>query len=299
MLESFSDVYVGNASGSVAADSAPVLFYSDAEISQASRRQYQGETYDSELVNNVRAGYDDGFVIASRRNLNLEASEFPFRMVFNCWGQLRHTVLDDDDPRDNLNEFQLKRGRLTFSGHAFTPDFVYFVQLDGRSSSGDDVRLLDYNLSYDLGRHAWGLAPGVIGFRTGKWKVPFSTARYLSGREFEFSDRSMASIFFDVNRSFAWGLFGAPANPIIPWDWEVAIFNGLVTGGAETGSAGALDDNFAYSARVLAYPTGDWGTGELADFDWHNDLATRIGFGFANSTVNEFNSFKSAEHEPL
>jgi hypothetical protein len=294
MLESFPDVYVASAE-SDGAVSEPVLFYADPAISQVACRQCQGESYNAEWANNVRAGYEDGFVIASRRNLNLETSDFPFRMVINGWGQLRHTVLDSEAPTENINQFQLKRGRLTFSGHAFTREFVYLLQLDGRSSSGDDVRLLDYNLSYDLGHHAWGMDPGVFGFRTGKWKVPFTVSRYLSGREFEFADRSMASIFFDVNRSFAWGLFGAPADPIIPWDWEVAIFNGLVTGGAETGSSGALDDNFAYSARVLAYPTGDWGTGELADFDWHDDLATRIGFGYANSTVNrlgttEFNS---------
>ena len=31
----------------------------------------------------------------------------------------------------------------------------------------------------------------------------------------------------------------------MPLDWEIAVFNGLVTGGAETGSSGELDDNFA------------------------------------------------------
>ena len=159
------------------------------------------------------------------------------------------------------------------------------------------MRLLDYFLTYDIGHHLWGCEKGTIGFRTGKYKVPFNMARYLSGRELEFSDRSMSSMFFDVNRSLAWGLFGEPKNGRLPWDWEVAIFNGLVTGGAETGSSGSLDDNFAYSARLFAYPTGEWGKGELADLGWHDTLATRIGAGFANSTINrlganEFNSVR-------
>jgi hypothetical protein len=93
-------------------------------------------------------------------------------------------------------------------------------------------------------------------------------------------------MFFDVNRSFAWGLYGRTTCLRTPLNWEVAIFNGLVTGGAETGSSGTLDNNFAYSARIHTFPTGEWGRGSLADFDWHDTLATRIGAGFANSTID-------------
>jgi len=69
-------------------------------------------------------------------------------------------------------------------------------------------------------------------------------------------------------------------------NWEVAIFNGLVTGGAETGSAGTLDNNFAYSGRIHTFPTGTWGTGGLADFEGHCQPATRIGMGYATSTID-------------
>jgi hypothetical protein len=108
------------------------------------------------------------------------------------WGQRRHTVLDSQGANPDVNPFQLKRGRLVFAGRAFTPDFSYFVQLDGRSS-GDDVRLLDCVLAYDLGHHVFGFDVGAFGFKTGKYKMPFTITRYLSGREFEFTDRSMAS----------------------------------------------------------------------------------------------------------
>jgi hypothetical protein len=77
----------------------------------------------------------------------------------------------------------------------------------------------------------------------------------------------------------------------------MAIFNGFVTGGAETGSVGALDNNFAYSARVMAFPTGEWGAGTLADFDWHESLATRVGAGYAGTALDrngptEFNMIR-------
>jgi hypothetical protein len=247
------------------------------------------ETADGNLdwLNDVKVGYDGGFLIGTAEALDLQASDYPFRLRINGWGQLRHAYKDSGGDNRDRNEFQLKRARLVFSGSAFTPDFNYFVQMDGRSSSGDNLRLLDYFLSYDVGHHKLGLDKGQFGLRTGRWKMPFHMARYLSGREFEFSDRSMSSTFFDVNRSLGWGMYGKTKRFRVPVNWEVAIFNGLVTGGAETGSSGNLDTNFAYSARTFWYPTGEWGKGQLADLDWHCDLATRVGVGFANSTINE------------
>ena len=248
----------------------------------------------------LKVGYDGGFVIGNQNAVDLEADDYPFLLRFNGWGQLRHTILESANSNPDQNFFQLKRARLIFSGSAFTPDFEYYVQLDGRSSSGDDVRLLDYFLTYDFGSHRLGLERGTIGFKTGRYKMPFNMARYLSGREFEFADRSVASTFFDVNRSLAWGLYGQSEGFYVPINWETAIFNGLVTGGAETGSAGSLDDNFAYSFRAFSYLGSPWGKGQLADFECHQTPAIRTGIGIANSTIDsiggsEFNRVRVAD----
>ncbi len=159
------------------------------------------------------------------------------------------------------------------------------------------MRLLDYYLSYDFGHDQFGLEKGTIGFRTGQYKMPFTIARWLSGKEFEFADRSVASTYFDINRSLAWGLYGQTSRFRVPIEWETAIFNGFVTGGAETGSSGDLDDNFAYSFRLQGYPIGQWGAGQLADFEDHDHLAMRVGCAFAATTVNrsgttEFNTLR-------
>jgi hypothetical protein len=248
-------------------------------------------------LDSVKVGYDNGFVIASERELDLRTSNFPFRLKLNGWGQLRHTILDSKGPNRDINQFQLKRGRLAWSGCAFDPNVSYFIQLDGRSSSGDDIRLLDYYLSYDFGHQGLGLRRGSLGFRTGKYKMPFTLARWMSGQQFEFTDRSMASTYFDVNRSFGWGLYGDTDSFLFPLGWEAALFNGLVTGGAETGSSGTLDNNFAYSARIRGFPIGEWGEGSLADFDWHQSLAMRVGAGIALTTIDrtgttEFNRLR-------
>ncbi len=242
-----------------------------------------GGQYD--WLDDSKVGYDGGFIIASPRREDLSASTLPYVMKINGWGQLRHTILDSDGPNRDVNQLQLKRARIVFSGSAFTPDFQYFLQLDGRSTSGDDIRLLDYYLRYDWGHHRLGLERGRFGILTGRYKVPFNLARWLSGREFEFADRSVSSIFFDVNRSLASSFYGK-----LDWfgpsvNWEFSIFNGLVTGGAETGSSGTLDNNFAVSGRASTQLFGDWGDGQLADFDLHEQLVARLGCGFALSEI--------------
>ncbi len=245
----------------------------------------------------IRVGYDKGFVIAAQQTTDLGIGDSPFQLKINGWGQLRQTIFDSKGPNNDLNQFQLQRARVIASGSVFTPDFSYFIQIDGRSSSGDNVRLLDYYLTYDLGHHRLGWDEGRIGLKTGQYKIPFTMSRWLSGREFQFADRSVASTYFDVNRSLAWGIYGKTPGSIIPINWEVALFNGLVTGGAETGSSGSLDNNFAYSGRIYFYPNGEWGEGQLADFDCHDQIATRVGAAVASTTINrigstEFNSLR-------
>lgn len=237
-------------------------------------------------LEHVDVGYDDGFVIASEPDVGLEVAEAPFLLRLNGLGQLRQTHFESRSSNPDLNQFQLIRGRLIFSGHAFTPDFRYFVQLDGRSSQGDEIRLLDYFMEFDLGQNWLDLERDVLIFKAGRYKVPFTFARFLSAREFQFTDRSVASMYFDLNRSLAWGLAGQTDRWTVPIEWETALFNGFVTGGAETGSSGALDNKFAYSARIFAFPCGDWGTGTLADFDWHESLATRVGGGYAGTMID-------------
>ncbi len=248
----------------------------------------------------LRVGYDGGFVIASQNTMKVGSAEDPYRLVINGWGQLRDTVFDSKGAGSDLNQLQLKRARLVFSGNAFTPEFRYYVQLDGRSNSGDAVRILDYYLTYDLGHHIWKIDRDTLGFKTGLYKMPFSLARQLSGKELQFADRSMSSMYFDVNRSLAWGLYGKLDALDTPINWEVALFNGLVTGGAETGSSGDLDNNNAVSARISCFPTGDWQSGQLADFTIHDSFASRLGAGCAFTTIDrsgqtEFNALRSVD----
>ena len=204
-------------------------------------------------LNDVRVGYDRGFLIASGVAPDDDLSEAPFLLRLNGLGQLRATHFDSQSDNPDLNQFQLIRGRLAFSGHALTPDLRYFVQLDGRSSAGDEFRLLDYIIEFDAGRHWLDWDRNALIFKAGRYKVPFTFARFMSAREFQFTDRSVASMFFDLNRSLGWGLGGQTEFGRVPLEWEACLFNGFVTGGAETGSAGSLDNNLAHCGGFLRF----------------------------------------------
>ena len=257
--------------------------FSDVETTAASSSLQSLPSW----IHTTYVGYDRGFVIASGPNAGVDRSEAPFLLRMSGMGQLRETRFESRSSSDlDLNQFQLIRGRMTFSGNAFTPNFRYFVQLDGRSSSGTEFRLLDYFMEFDLGQHWLDMNRDALVFKAGRYKVPFTLARFLSSREFQFADRSVASMYFDLNRSLAWGLDGQTEYWGVPIEWEVSLFNGFVTGGSETGSAGALDNNLAYSARLFVFPMGDWGTGTLADLDWHDTVATRVGAGYGGTTID-------------
>ena len=135
------------------------------------------DTTNLDWLNEIKVGYDKGFLIASKKSLDLDAAENPFRLKFNGWGQLRSVSIDSNGANPDQNQFQLQRARIALSGSAFTEDFSYFLQMDGRSSSGDDIRLLDYYLDYDIGHHSWGFDPDSLVFQTGRFKMPTNLAR--------------------------------------------------------------------------------------------------------------------------
>ncbi len=233
-----------------------------------------------------RVGYDRGFYIASDRGPDRPVGDEAYFLRFNGWGHFRMTNSEAFGGNDGFNQLQLKRARLIFSGHAFTPAFSWLVALDGRSQADGAIRLLDYFLDYDLGSAALGLESKRLALKLGQYKIPFTLSRFLSAQEMQFTDRSVSSMFFDANRSLAFGAYGERQHSASLWTWETAVFNGLVTGGAETGAAGGLDNNFAVSGRLASYWGGDWGSDDQCDYDFHESPVYRLGGAFAASSID-------------
>ena len=222
------------------------------------------------------SGYNNGFFI--------ESVESPFRLKMDAWLQFRHAYFNTGSPTPDENEFEFERARLIFSGHAFTENLDYFLQLDGDSDGGHGADFFDYYLTFDLGNELLDYEKGQFGIRVGKWKVPFNRARAESGKDLSFTDRSVSSVIFDINRSLGMSLFGKIGCDPGAINWEVALINGLHTGGFRTSRAGELDHNLATSGRISTDIIGDYGKGE-SDLAFHENLAIQLGGGFAVSRI--------------
>ncbi|MCB9941939.1 MAG: hypothetical protein H6823_27190 [Planctomycetaceae bacterium] len=236
--------------------------------------------------NDSQFGYDDGFVMASPSGVKIGAKDVPFAMRINSWFQLRHTLFDSDGPNPDQNDIEFERVRLTFGGHAYTPDLQYYIQLDGDGDQDEVIDLLDYYFTYDLGHDLFGWTNGRLGMQVGKWKLPFNRTRAEAGWKLEFTDRSMASVFFDINRSQGVGIFGSLDSLGKTINYEAAVFNGFQTEGFRPVRSGELDRNLGCSTRVYTDLIGDWGKDGEPDLAGHDHLAMRVGSGFAYSRVD-------------
>lgn len=230
----------------------------------------------------ITSGYDNGFFI---RNAPKSPGDDSFLMKIRSWQQFRHTFLDSDSSGPDQNDFEFERLRLTFGGHAWTPHFKYFIQLDAGSDQAESVSMLDYYMSYDLA-DAIDLEPGDTVIRVGKWKMPFNRSRAGAGWKMQLVDRSLASVIFDINRSLGIGVFNKYRVGGRPVNTELAIHNGFKTGGFRPVRANELDRNFAVSGRVYSDVIGEWGKDGEVDLNMHECPAVRIGAGFALTQVD-------------
>ncbi len=224
----------------------------------------------------LKAVYDKGFVLRP-----VDADQTPFEMKINSWLQLRHTLFDSDGPTPDQNDFEFERARLLFSGFALSRDLKYFIQIDADDNQTQRLDLLDYFVSYDVGHDQLGMDAGKLSFRAGRWKTPFNRSRYTSGLNLQFADRSLAGVFFDIDRSVGISAFGKAEAPVAPVNWELALLNGIRANGARPNRVGDLDRNLAVSGRVFSDVLGEWGSDYESDISWHEELAVRLGAGFA------------------
>jgi hypothetical protein len=129
------------------------------------------------------------------------------------------------------------------------------------------------------------LRPGTLGLRAGKWKSPFSRSREESARRFQFTERSVANLFFDMGRSTGISIFGEGEVYTMPARFEIALINGINSGRDATISAEDLDRNFAWSARTSIDPLGPFTPGE-SDLSWSPESLLRLGAGVAGTNLD-------------
>src|SRR5262249_55084437 len=135
----------------------------------------------------VRAGFGKGFTITT-----LDDS---FSVNVRARMQLRFTEVIQATDEDSASEFQVRRFRLVFQGHALTRDLTYnfhmgFSNLD--TEADQDLVVRDAWLNYVLLKE--------LQIRVGQMKVPFSRQQLNTSAALQMVDRSLVQGEFTLDR---------------------------------------------------------------------------------------------------
>lgn len=222
----------------------------------------------------LESGYDGGIFWRWKKE------DESFLLRSNLRIQFRYSVFGRDDttwtdsagvtrPIENRQNFDIERARILLSGHAFSPDLKFFLQMDGDTDSRHVVAILD-------GWAGWHFSD-LFELQFGKRKVPGGRNWMLGAFDTRLADRSMACEFFRPSRTVGVWAVGDPTEFS---HYELMIGQGYSTEGLTPSETG---DDFAISGTGWRDWIGSYGSGRPSDFEWHDELAVRVGASWVMS----------------
>lgn len=187
-----------------------------------------------------------------------------------------------------ISEIAVRRARLSLSGHAFTRDLTYNVQLAfSNQDTEPDLRLplRDAYLNYEVSRD--------LEIRVGQGKVPYGRQRVTSSGAQALVDRSIVTGELNLDRDVGLSLLstdlgGADGR----FGYAVGVFGG--------DGRNRLGEAFGYLAvaRVSLRPMGKFDDDEEADLERHQTPKLALGGGFAyNQNTNRPKSTTDLPYE--
>ena len=176
-------------------------------------------------------------------------------------------------------DIQLTKFFLPFSGWFLTPKFRYYLYVwSANTAQGDAAQVVGAgNLSYSFNRHVvfGGGITSLPSVRSTEGQFP-----YWLGVD----DRLISDEFFRGSYTTGFWLRGEILTEL---KYQAMIGNNLSTLGV---SAAQLDTKLNTSAFMLQWlpTTGEFGLyGTFGDYDFHENLATRIGGHYTHSTEDK------------
>ncbi len=208
------------------------------------------EFRESLVPSTLQAGYEQGFHIRSsdeRFFLRING-RMQFRWTHYAVGR-SNRYLSPGLQRDDRTGFDLQRVRLKLTGHAYTPDLTYGLEIRTGVGSGYDTRLRDMYLNYKFG--------DAFQFRAGYFKIAATQQRLLSSGGLQFVDRSLATTVFELSRGIGVRFWGRLFDKRL--DYFVDVMNSLNGAGNRTitNDPAELDGNPALAFRTVWHALGD------------------------------------------
>lgn len=215
-----------------------------------------------------QAGYDRGFALAPA-----PGNDSPFSLRVNNQTMFRYAGFLREEETwtnsagvresiDSFSNFQIPRGRLSFSGGALLPALSYQVILDYNTVSNDPIGFRAYLLSYALSE--------ALVVHVGQNKVPGSREWLTSAFQVQGPDRSLATTFFRPSLSQGIWITGSGFDQV---HYHLMLANGFNTSNLP---ARELNVYPCWSGSVWWEPLGSFGK-DSSDLQWHEDLAVRVG----------------------
>ena len=196
--------------------------------------------------------------------------------------RLRMQSLVGISMNDNLSatetEACIKRIRLRFDGHVFTPELTYSIQLgfspyDAKTLSNGNLNIIRDAMVYYIPSPSWNI--GI-----GQTKIRGNRARMNSSSALQFVDRSIVNAEFNLDRDF--GIFGEYYNRI-GRNFNYAVKASVTTGEGRNFRI-SQKSGLAYTARIELFPLGRFqALGDVTEGDFEREPAPRMMLAAAYS----------------
>lgn len=170
-------------------------------------------------------------------------------------------------------DFVVRRLRLRFGGHVFSPKLTFNLQLSFSRSDQDVTEQYFANIVRDA-MLFWNFTPDLqVGF--GQTKLPGNRQRVISSGDLEFADRSIVNGAFTTDRDFGFQGFWRPIKGDV-----VVNLRGAITEGDGRNQKAIAGGGLAYTGRIEVLPMGEFkGGGDYFEGDLLRESTPKVSVG--------------------
>jgi len=206
------------------------------------------------------------------KGFTLTSADEKFQLSIGGLMQVRYTFLDNDTSSD-VSQFALAKGRLIFSGYAYSKDLTYMLQF-GLEQSGDKKMLENAFVKYKF--------MDELQLAGGQTKLVYSRQNMSSVGNLQFVAVSPVTSAFSPGYDLGAVVSGKVLGDLINYDMSVS--NGA--GQTSVRAANGATNSMAFLAHLQVNPLGAFGYAEGDPQLSKKPLAT-VGSSFYRNTLKK------------
>lgn len=211
--------------------------------------------------------------------LYFESADGRFAIATRLRAQFRYT-LEHEASESTQQALQIRRARLQFIGHVFSPNIEYKTEFafSPRDMAFEDAPqrtpILDWYIDFTHLRD--------LSLRVGQYKIPFNRQRVISSGDLQLVDRSIANAEFTLDRDIGVDI---RSNDFLGLE-KLRYYAGVYMGeGRDVFEMTGFD--LQYLARVELLPFGLFNDYEEADFarTWKPRLSLGLAYAYQDDAL--------------